>query len=66
MTGLGTGALAFRDVPFEAELEPAPSVALGTERTLALTATSTFGTVYETSPLIVVIHGSVTAHESMR
>ena len=51
MTGLGTRAFASRDVPFEAEIEPVPSAAFGTERKFALTRTSTFGMVYAASPL---------------
>ena len=51
-----------REDPFEA----VASAAFGTERTFALTRTSTFGTVYATSPLACVIHDSVTLHASMR
>src|SRR5262245_10774264 len=59
-TRLGTGALALREVPLDADAEPAPSAACGTERQFALTSTSIFGTVYATSPRACVIHGSTT------
>ena len=58
--------LAARDAPLVAEFEPMPMLALGTERTLALTRTSIFGTVYEARPLNDVWNGSVMAHESIR
>ncbi len=44
-TVLGTMSFAFRDAPFVAEFDPMPILAFGTERTLALTRTSIFGTV---------------------
>ena len=44
-TVLGKAMFAFRDAPLVAEFAPIPMLALGTERTLALTSTSIFGTV---------------------
>jgi len=46
--------------PVVAEFDPIPISAFGTERTLALTRTSIFGTVYAASPRTDVIHGSST------
>src|SRR4029079_12545245 len=64
-TVLGKAMFAARDAPFVAELAPIPILALGTERTLALIRTSTFGIVYEASPLSVVWNGSVMSHAVM-
>ena len=44
---------------------PPPGV-VSSDRMLALTSTSIFGTVYDASPLNDVVHFSVTSHESTR
>ena len=59
----GRFQLADRDVPFDAETDPAPRLAFGTERIFALTRTSIFGIVYAASALNVVRNGSVMLHE---
>src|SRR2546423_1387949 len=65
-TVLGRAMFAFRDAPFVAEFDPIPMLALGTERTLALTRTPTFGMVYAVSPRNDVANGSLMSHESRR
>ena len=48
------------------EPEDMPPGVVTMERMLALTSTSTFGTVYEARPLKEVVHFSATSHESTR
>src|SRR3954462_4226926 len=51
---------AARDAPLVAT--SAPGCTFGCERRIALTSTSTFGIVYETSPRSDVCHGSLALH----
>src|SRR5256885_16743641 len=62
-TVFGRFQFADRDTPFDADTDPAPRFAFGTDRMFALTSTSIFGIVYAASALSVVKNGSLMSHE---